>query len=201
MSNLDKITEIWENEEVREIKDVLVISLDLLKQAKREGEDIPFEIEADIIISANYALEYGSKFEDALDICAFIQSIKTKKIKIDEHKVLRLNSLASGILISTMIGDAHNNTHNAAIIMEYLGHASSMDTSSIIKTMAGYLNSSISNSRPSKWSLEVVSFVITLKSLGEELGSWNTEDDNIIQLDKMFTKPFDETEQRYLDIW
>ncbi|RMG37145.1 MAG: hypothetical protein D6732_07325 [Methanobacteriota archaeon] len=115
MNLKEEIEQIWTSNTSTSLGRTLPSVLDLLLQARRTKEIIPIELELDIVMTANYAMDYGSTTESLNHISLLwkdgynhllnhVSSISNDLAR----KINRLNSIFANAMLGSIIYDLQN---------------------------------------------------------------------------------------------
>ncbi len=190
MSYVEQIKEIWNSEEMGSPRDIGVIIKELvvlLEKARDAHENIPIELETELLVNANLAYGYGNDPEDAYRIINLLfRLLKTKSniSSIKPHTLFRLISLAQSAVLTALVIDDQNNTRTTQNIMRDFGVSLTTSKSNILLTLFKEIVPVISELYPkytSSVSLETLSFIITLVGIIKEMNAWDEQSEKILK--------------------
>ncbi|MCY3414997.1 MAG: hypothetical protein INQ03_25325 [Candidatus Heimdallarchaeota archaeon] len=175
MTYLDQITTLWESKS----GDLSIIMNDivhLLKSAKIEGEEIPKELECELLLQANYSLGFGNEVEDAKILLDLIYDMRNSNVT---NNLLRLTCLGASSILSNLAMDEEQNTRNTALTLSRYGMDFNSTKSMNLRIYLDTVLPILESGQSSTWWLELASFMIIFKLIIQRLGSVEELDDSI----------------------
>ncbi len=174
-----KIEEIWTTN--NSLGTALPELIDLLQLARSSQEQIPVELQLDILMTANYVMEYGTTRDSLfhlsqtwLDVMKELE--KNTSISNDLHrKINRFNSIFVNALLGSLVYDKQNKMSETSsalnTVLHFLNlpssHSNTIEFSlqSIVHLLLKFLDVA----SPTSWFLDNVFDLVTVLSILEDL--------------------------------
>lgn len=127
MDILEEIENKWGSKEQTELSQILPEILDLLILARQSDQKVPLELELDIVMTANYAMEYGTTTSalnhiSSLWVDGFNRLKKSSEVEQDlRRKISRLNSILANSIIGSLLYDLQNGLKVTSSSISLLG--------------------------------------------------------------------------------
>ena len=172
MSYTEKLEELWNSENAQSIGETLREGVNLLYQAKAAEEEVPLDIELDIINTANYAMDYGSTEVQM----SHIFDIWKRSMGVLEHseysnKIYRLIAIAIQVTFGNLMIDIEQHLSNVKDSLNLVFDLELKTTEDILKFLFEKNHEALSSSSSGSWKIDCLLAEITLFSSLEELGS------------------------------
>jgi len=171
MSYVAKLEELWNSENAQSIGETLHKGINLLYQAKAAEEDVPLDIELDIVNTANYAMDYGST---ELQMSHIFDLWKRSASVFDHsdysNKIYRLIAIAIQVTFGNLMIDIEQHLSNVKDSLNQVFDLELKTTEDILKFLFEKNYETLSSSSSGSWKIECLLAEITLFSSLEELG-------------------------------
>ena len=200
MNYTERITEIWESGVSGDISIALARILELIMEAKNKGEDIPLELELEIVINANFVMGYGTTYAQVSHILNLLNRVLESQSRDYKYHHRFLAMVCSSIL-TIMTVDETSQTRDTHRLMSVFGISITSTRSDILRKIFEIVGSDLRDNMIDLWFFEVVSFVLIYASILQELGTWETKDGIIIDGIRSTIANITEDELLELDKW
>ncbi len=200
MSYSDKITEIWESGVSGNISIALTRILELIKEAKSKNEEIPLELELEIVINANFVIGYGTTFDQVNHILNLLNRVLNSESRNSRYHHRFLAMVCSSIL-TIMTVDETSQTRDTHRLMSTFGISNTSTRSDILRKIIEIVGSELNNNMIDLWFFEAVSFVLIYAAILQEMGTWVDADNAIIEQIRLIIININEDDLTELDKW
>jgi len=194
----DQITTLWKKTDDRDLASLLREILSLVDEAKTEGESLPLDLELDILLNANYALGFGGTPAEARVIADLYHRITEQSAShLSPNQIHRLGCTLASAVISILSSDEYAVESTAYDIISWEDLSDDASALDIIEILLGVLPLTLKLGEVSSWKLELVTFVITLQLIYQDLGG----DQPLKQLGGSYINTFFATVDQSSDTW
>lgn len=200
MNYKERITEIWESGDSGDISIALVRIIELIMEAKNNGEEIPLDLELEIVINANFVIGYGTTYGQVSHILNLLNRVLESDSRDNKYRHRFLAIVCSSIL-TIMTVDETSQTRDTHRLMGVFGISTTSTRSDILRKIYQIVGSDLDNNMIDLWFFEVVSFVLIYAAILQELGTWVENDEKIIENIKSKIIKINEGEMVELDKW
>jgi hypothetical protein len=197
---VDKITEIWESGVSGDISVALTRILELILEAKKKNEEIPLDLELEIVINANFVMGYGTTFEQVSHLLNLLNKILESDARDDRFHHRFLAMVCSSIL-TMMTVDESSQIRDTHRLMNLFGITSTSTRSDILRKIYEIVGSDLEKNRIDLWFFEAISFVLIYAAMLQEMGTWVDSDEIILDQIKSKLIDINEDEMTELEKW
>ncbi len=200
MSYSDKITEIWESGVSGDISIALSRILELIGEAKNNNEEIPLELELEIVINANFVIGYGTTFDQVYHILNLLTRILDSDYRDSKYHHRFLAMICSSIL-TIMTVDETSQTRDTHQLMSIFGISNTSTRSDILRKIIEIVGSEMDKKMIDLWFYEAVSFILIYAAILQEMGTWVDSDNILIEQIKSKINQNNENDLAELERW
>ncbi|MHA2091878.1 MAG: hypothetical protein ACW98K_13575 [Candidatus Kariarchaeaceae archaeon] len=201
MSHVEKLEEIWNSNQDKDISLVIDQCLTLIKKAQQNKENVPLALEIEIILAANYASGFGTQEDEAKQIFRLLHQVLGSKNTFDTLKLLHLATTASSVLLTAMTVDEQSNRRSANEILHQFSIQQTNSRSDIIEAMLREIEGITRNIGVSYWSLELISFGLIFLGMLQVMDDSRQINTSMNILGKPFTGSLTDQEKDEIERW
>lgn len=201
MDPVQELEEVWEKQDESNIEDLTRKAISLIRKAREENSVVPIQLYVEIILAANYAYGFGGEdYEATLLFDALQQVIIIGDPKPD--KVFRLACTAIGSLLTIMSSDEQSSSRYAPKLLLAFNLSENATRSQILHKASRIISDLLKSATPDLWSIELLSFYITIMSMLKEFDKLSSQDlENIKDKSAMFSSELNENQSKFVDEW
>ncbi|MHA2501546.1 MAG: hypothetical protein ACXAE3_01555 [Candidatus Kariarchaeaceae archaeon] len=168
---LDRITELMNLEE-GDLGQITAQLVGLVKEAKETGENIPLDIHLEILLQANYVLGFGGAIGEIQMLAnLLLQLLDTELGAYSAARLQRLGCTVSSALISHLSSSQH--LANKAVTALVPWTETDSQPSHVLGGLLKHLSRLLVLEDHSEWTLELITFLVTIELLLEDMDSIN----------------------------
>ncbi|MHA2171919.1 MAG: hypothetical protein ACXAB7_18755 [Candidatus Kariarchaeaceae archaeon] len=201
MVHVEKLEEIWNSNQDKDISLVVDQCLKLIKKAQQNKESVPLALEIEIVLAANYASGFGTQEHEAKQVFRLLRQVLSSKNTFDTLKLLRLATTASSVLLTAMTVDEQSNGRSANEILHQFGIQETSSRSDIIEALLREIEGITRNVGVSYWSLELVSFGLIFLGMLQALDDSKQISTSMNILGKPFTGSLTDQDRDEIERW
>jgi len=172
----EELERIWSDQSQKSLEQIITTSLSLLSAADAADEVIPAELALDIYLQANTVLGYGGAYEEGRALAQLFHQLvnqlsQNELVLAEPPKLHKLGCVLCASVISIMTGDEHDAIRTAHHILSWEDYNSTTSQRQILGSLQRRLIASLNYAPASSWKLELISFIVILGMLRQDLGA------------------------------
>ncbi len=173
MTYTEKLQELWETSSSQGLGEILNQAVILIYKAHEEKEAIPLGLELDIVNTANYAMDYGSKpmqMTHILDLwnrcTTYLSNLENPEIS---NKIFRLVAIAIHTLLGNLMIDVEQNENHVIESINAIDSGAVGSIPEVIEYLFSKNQEVLESERKGTWKTDCLISQISLFSMLEEL--------------------------------